>query len=139
MNKFHIALLFILNAQMAGASELLSFRCKFTDGQSTTFDTGSPNSKKDIFPELIFDSIDTKKMGARLIGNAGAVDISVITGQDSLHLIEKTMTGNLSIATIFVHASFVKNNSYPIVLSRHMAFSSMPLTSQYRGICKKLN
>jgi hypothetical protein len=139
MCKFFIILIFILSTQIVNASELLSFRCKFTDGQSTTFDTGSPNSKRDVFPELIFDSIDAKKMSARLIGNAGAVDISVMTGQDSLHLIEKTLTGNLSIATIFTHASFGDSNAYPIVLSRHMAFSSMPLTSQYRGMCKMLN
>lgn len=120
------------------AEEEVSYRCKFIDGQSTTFESGSPVSKKSDFTELIFDKVNSSKGTARLIGNNGIVEIYSLPGSESVHLIEQTPTGNLSIATIFTNEKYAKINSFPIVLSRHMGFASTPLTSQYRGLCRIL-
>jgi hypothetical protein len=117
----------------------LTFRCKFSEGQSTTFDDGSPSSKRSEFPELLFDKINVEKGTARIIGNNGAVDIVALRSSESVHLIEQTAIGNLSIATIFINEKFKKINSYPIVISRHMTISVSPHTSQHRGLCKLLN
>jgi hypothetical protein len=116
----------------------VSYRCKFSDGQSTTFDNSNPVSKKSEFPELIFDKVNSSKGTARLIGNNGIVEIYSLPGSDSVHLIEQTPTGNLSIVTIFTNEKYAKMNSYPVVLSRHMGIASTPLTSQYRGSCRIL-
>lgn len=117
----------------------VTYRCKFSDGQSTDFGAGNPISKKSEFPELIFDKVNLSKRTARLIGNNGAVDIQLLAGSDSLHLVEQTPTGNLSIATIFTNVNYVKLNSYPVVISRHMSMSSSPMVSQYRGFCRIMN
>jgi hypothetical protein len=117
----------------------LTFRCKFSEGQSTTFDDGSPSSKRSEFPDLIFDKINVEKGTARIIGNNGAVDIVAMRGSESVHLVEQTATGNLSISTIFTNEKFKKINSYPIVISRHMSIAVSPHISQHRGLCKFLN
>lgn len=121
----------------AGAE--LTFRCKFSEGQSTNYDGGKPSSKRDEFPDLIFDKINLEKGTARIIGNNGAVDIVAKSGMESVHLIEETAFGNLSVATIYTNEKFKKINSYPIVISRHMTIFVSPHTSQHRGLCKLLN
>lgn len=98
----------------------LTFRCKFTEGQFTNFDNGKPNSKRSEFPELVFDKINENKGTARIIGNNGAVDITAIAGGESVHLVEQTATGNLSIATIFTSKKFANVNAYPVVLSSYV-------------------
>ena len=140
MKKFITVLSLTLISLTVQSTEVeASYRCKFSDGQSTSFDSGNPVSKKSEFPELIFDKVNSTKGTARLIGNNGIVEIYSLPGSDSVHLIEKTQTGNLSIATIFTNVKYAMSNSYPVVVSRHMGIASTPLTSQHLGLCRLLN
>ncbi len=117
-----------------------SFRCSFTDGFSTEFKSNKPSSGRDKskFTDLTFDQLDVKKNRGRMIGNAGATDVGVINGDNSIHIIEQTPSGNMNITTIFNPP--IKNSSnYPVVHSRHVNIFDEPMTSQYVGLCKKLN
>jgi hypothetical protein len=120
-------------------SEILTFRCNFTDGQITNFEKGIPSTKREgKFVELIFDQIDKTKQTARLIGNAGAAQIQAIEGDESIHLIEMTMSGNLNITTVFFTEKSKNTGTYPVVHSRHIKIASNPLPSQYVGLCREL-
>jgi hypothetical protein len=119
-------------------SQTKSFRCNFTDGLITNWDSGKPSSKRNgNFPELVFDQLDMNKGTGRLIGNAGAENVQVFNGDGSIHVIERTKSGNMNITTIFTP---LQNNPnvYPVVHSRHLNISG-PLVSQFVGICKNLN
>lgn len=117
-----------------------SFRCNFSEGMRTNYDSGKPSTKKaNDIGELVFDQLDVKKGTGRLLGNSGASDVSAFLGSNSIHIIEQTMSGNINITTIY---DKVKNSleNYPVVHSRHINLpGSGPLPSQFVGLCKKLN
>lgn len=140
MNKKIIATLLSLFCSTIVFSQTLSFRCNFTDGQITNFDSGAPSTKHGSkFPELVFDQIDTTKRTARLIGNIGAAQVQVIDGNEVIHLAEITSSGNLNLTSIFFTDKSKQTGTYPVVHSRHLKTSfSSPLPSQYIGLCKEL-
>jgi len=89
--------------------------------------------------ELVFDQLDTKKGTGRMIGNVGSENVQVLVGDgNSIHIIERTPSGNMNITTVF-NPQRKNSNEYPIVHSRHLNLNGGPLTSQYVGLCKKLN
>jgi hypothetical protein len=116
-----------------------SFRCNFSEGLNTNFDSGRPSTKKsNDIGELVFDQLDPKKGTGRIVGNAGAGDVVVYNGNNSIHILEPTPSGNMNITTIF---NPTKNSSgnFPVVHSRHINLpGSGPLPSQYVGLCKSL-
>lgn len=116
-----------------------SFRCSFSDGFSTEFKSNKPSSSRDKkFDDLTFDQLDTNKGTGRLIGNSGVSNFQVLNGDNSIHIVERTMSGNMNITTIFNTSQNVTGN-FPVVHSRHNNLMSNPLPSQYVGFCKKLN
>ena len=121
-------------------SQTLSFRCNFTDGQITNFDSGVPTTKHESkFTELVYDQIDTVKKSARLIGNIGVAEVQVVEGSQLMHLVEITISGNLNLTTIFFTDKSKFSGAYPVVHSRHLKTSaSGPLPSQYIGLCREL-
>ena len=121
-------------------SQTLSFRCNFTDGQITNFDSGAPTTKHESkFTELVYDQIDTIKKSARLIGNVGVAEVQVVEGSQLMHLVEITSSGNLNLTTIFFTDKSKLSGTYPVVHSRHLKTSaSGPLPSQYIGLCREL-
>lgn len=121
-------------------SQTLSFRCNFTDGQITNFDSGVPTTKHESkFTELVYDQIDTVKKSARLIGNVGVAEVQVVEGSQLMHLVEITSSGNLNLTTIFFTDKSKLSGAYPVVHSRHLKTSaSGPLPSQYIGLCREL-
>ena len=138
MNKICLFMLSLLCANI-GFTQTLSFRCNFTDGQITNFDKGSPSTKRENkFTELIFDQIDINKKTARLIGNAGVAQVQALEGDESIHLVEITNSGNLNMTTIFLTDKNKSIGIFPVVHSRHIKIASSPLPSQYVGLCKEL-
>ena len=121
-------------------SQTQSFRCNFSDGLVTNWDSGKPSSKRmSDMNELVFDQLDTKKGTGRMIGNVGSENVQVLVGDgNSIHIIERTPSGNMNITTVF-NPQRKNSNEYPIVHSRHLNLNGGPLTSQYVGLCKKLN
>ena len=140
MNKKVIATLISLFCSAIAFSQTLSFRCNFTDGQITNFDSGAPSTKHESkFTELVFDQIDTTKKTARLIGNVGVAQVQVIEGSQLIHLVEITGSGNLNLTSIFFTDKSKLSGAFPVVHSRHLKTSpSSPLPSQYIGLCREL-
>ena len=140
--KIIIALLSVLSFLCSTIvfSQTLSFRCNFTDGQITNFDSGAPSTKHESkFAELVFDQIDTTKKTARLIGNVGVAQVQVIEGSQLIHLVEITGSGNLNLTSIFFTDKSKLSGAFPVVHSRHLKTSpSSPLPSQYIGLCREL-
>lgn len=116
-----------------------SFRCTFSDGLVTNWESGKPSSKRDgRMDEIVFDQVDTKKGTGRMIGNSGSENVQVLNGDGSIHIVERTPSGNMNVTTIFSPPQ--KNpTQYPLVHSRHLNFIGGPLVSQFVGLCKKLN
>jgi hypothetical protein len=135
----YLLFIFCLLVNNSAFSQTLSFRCNFTGGQITDYDSGNPKTKRvNDFVELVYDQIDKSKSTARLIGNVGVAQVQAIEGSDSIHLIETTPFGNINITTIFFTEKSKLNGRYPVVHSRHMKSSSGPLPQQYIGLCKEL-
>ena len=127
-------LLFISSSVMADS---LSFNCKFSDGISTNFYSGSPKSEDGgNFSDMIYDQINPKEGTGRLIGNAGAVDVTVLQGYQSLNIVEMTPVGNMTFTTIF-NGLPNKDGLFPVVHSRHPNMMGA-FVSKYVGLCRSL-
>ena len=134
MKKLLLLLFLIPNVVMADS---LSFNCKFSDGISTNFDSGSPKSKDGgNFPDTIYDQINPKEGTGRLIGNVGAVDVMVLQGYQSVNIVEITPVGNMTFTTIF-NGLPNKDGLFPVVHSRHLNMMGA-FVSQYVGLCRSL-
>ena len=140
MKNLLLAAVIVFTSQHSfAAGAELTFRCKFTGGQITNYENGSPRTKRvNDFVELVYDQIDKTKGTARLIGNVGVAQVQAIEGNESIHLIETTPFGNMNITTIFFTEKSKLNGRHPVVHSRHMKSSSGPLPQQYIGLCKEL-
>ena len=84
---------------------------------------------------MVFDSIDTQAGTARIIGNAGAGDISVVVTSVGLTFIEQTGVGGLNFTTVFTHFVEPENVARAAVTSRHLILVGSPFPSQYHGTC----
>ena len=120
------------------AQEKLSFKCTFGPGSAANWDTGKVEIERGNFgnPSAViqFDAIDLEKGTARMIGNAGAADLAVMSSGAGVTLIEATRSGNYSFITIFVNRK-PGAKELLAVMSRHITSSSGPFPSQYYGSC----
>ena len=133
-----VSLGLIISTNVFGQSQ--SFRCNFSDGLVTNWESGKTASKRDgRMSEIVFDQLDPKKGIGRMIGNSGSENVQVLNGDgNSIHIVERTPSGNMNTTTIFTQSP--KNPSeHPVVHSRHLNFVGGPLVSQFVGLCKKLN
>ena len=134
MKKLLLLLLLIPNLVMA---ESFSFNCKFSDGVATNFDKGSPESGDGgNFTDIIYDQINPKEGTGRIIGNAGAEDVMVFRGFQSVNIIEYTPVGNMTLTTIFNELPN-KDGFFPVVHSRHPNMMGA-FVSQFVGLCSTL-
>jgi hypothetical protein len=114
-------------------SNIKTLKCKFTEG--ATFN-GRVKLEKEPFgqDDLIIDSINLQEKSARLIGNVGGDDLTVLDAGNMLTLMSVTPTGNL----IFTSILQSPENIY-ITMSRHVTLGQNPIFSQNYGTCKIWN
>ncbi|MHB1095634.1 MAG: hypothetical protein ACYC3F_05635 [Gemmatimonadaceae bacterium] len=115
-----------------------TFRCTFAASASANMDGDVPKltTRVDHF-ELVFDQIDLERGTARLIGNVGAEDVTVIGGSERLSLLEHTGSGNLQVTVIYMAQR--SDGQFKAVHSRHTALlGGLPLPSQTYGSCRPL-
>ncbi|MBM3253435.1 MAG: hypothetical protein FJZ16_04210 [Candidatus Omnitrophica bacterium] len=85
----------------------------------------------------IYDSIDIKNGTARLIGNQGATDVTVLSNAGGITFIEDIFASGFSIITVF--PKYEENsNKFLAVMTRHMNFMGRPLPQQYYGTAEIL-
>lgn len=106
-----------------------SLRCDFADGTFRAWDKASRQTFDTL--TLIFDSIDPAQGRARLVGNTGATDVSVVAAPRKTTFIEITTAGNVNTTTVYESAIDMK-----AVHSRHTGTPENPTLSQAYGYCK---
>ena len=90
---------------------------------------------------LEIDEIDADSGTARVTGTSGPTHVTALLTISSLHFVERTVTGTLTITTVFASEGNVK--SYRAVHSRHdylpmslPGYVSEPSVSQNYGECE---
>lgn len=111
-------------------------KCSFGPGIATEWKGVESKSESDRFnAEVYLSDIDHNTGKARLIGNQGSTDITVILSPMGANFIEMTGAGNLTMITVYPdHLSGTED--FPAVWSRHLYLVDGPLPSQYFGTCK---
>ncbi len=141
--KIFVAFIFLtavsLSAHAAGTSPIKSAKCTFTDSTNNFFNRGALTWKverttKEVM-ETTFDQLDNKDGNARMIGNNGSADITVIQGRYGLSLIEITGSGAVMLTTIFLGNGYEHGANVQAVYSRHTAADDALLPSQRVGTC----
>lgn len=115
--------------------EARSLKCDFPVVTSMEWDSeklSMPETKQQKFGFHI-DGIDRRAGTARLIGNAGASDLGVVTGARAMHFVELTAGGSMNVTTVFPGETA---KGLRAVHSRHVALLGGPLPSQHYGFCR---
>lgn len=111
------------------SSAVRSLRCDFSEGSARAW--GEPTRTTFDALTLIYDSIDVGAGRARLVGNAGAQDVSVVAAPRRLTFIEFSGGGNVIVTTVYESASEMK-----AVHSRHTGTPENPTLAQLYGYCR---
>jgi hypothetical protein len=113
---------------------LRSLKCSFPWYASADWDADEPKIKiaSQGFTFNI-DSIDYKKGSARLIGNAGAVDLGADAGESSASFLEIVPVGTPNLTTVYAWRN--REGHFKAVHSRHTAIGG-PSPSQNYGWCQ---
>lgn len=111
-----------------------SLKCRFFLMETVKW-TGAQPKMESGEEELMlhFDSIDQKAGTARMIGNEGADDVSVLGRSANITIVERTDFGNFTFTTIYPD---FQNGEFVAVHSRHIDLPNGPRSSQYHGTCK---
>ena len=105
-------------------------------------DGKTADRRGDRFSEpMIVDNVNYRSRTARLVGNAGGGDLSLLSdGRMAVTFVEHTEPGGVMVLTIFKHAAGFDVN-HRAVMSRHLPFNapvgSLSMT-QYYGTCRGL-
>ena len=131
--------LLVLLSQSIALSDVDSVRCEFPWAAVTDWEKNSDPEIEKQNPEKMkfhIDSINREKKTARIIGNVGASDVSMIPGMYALNFIEITPPGGLNLLTID-REPLERDGFFRAVYSRHSAlsplFSGTWIVSQYYG------
>jgi hypothetical protein len=120
-----------------------SLKCRFPVYTVGSWKNGEPKAEVRQAQEfsLEIDEIDTDGGVARVSGTAGPTHVTALLTLSSLHFMERTVTGTLTITTVF--ASEGAPRKYRAVHSRHdylpmslPGFVSEPSVSQNYGECE---
>jgi len=123
-------------------NKIRTFRCDFQSGEGRdSFKEPNAKIKDGSLGELIFDSLNYQDRSARLIGNIGSSDVTLLDGELAVSLLESTDVGGLTVTTIFKGASvgLPLARTYRAVSSRHIARTfGGETTTQHYGTRKGL-
>jgi hypothetical protein len=120
-----------------------SLKCRFPVYTVGSWKNGEPKAEVRQAQEfsLDIDEIDTDGGVARVSGTSGPTHVTALLTISSLHFMERTVTGTLTITTVF--ASETVPRKYRAVHSRHdylpmslPGFVSEPSVSQNYGECE---
>jgi hypothetical protein len=112
-----------------------SLKCSFPWYASADWDQDQPQMKSASQKEFGFqiDSIDYRKASARIIGNAGADDLTATQGTSSVSFVERVPIGSLNVTTVYAWRD--RTGRFKAVHSRHTAIGG-PSPSQNYGFCE---
>jgi len=120
-----------------------SLKCTFPIYSSGSWKGGEPKAELKQAQQfsLDIDEIDADGGTARITGTSGPTHVTALLTISSLHFVERTVTGTLTVTTVFASEGNVK--SYRAVHSRHdylpmslPGYVSEPSVSQNYGSCE---
>ena len=122
-------------AMLAAAKSL---RCQFPSGGAMILGDSNPHYERGRGVDGVFDDIDRRNGTARVIGSAGAGDVQVIAGSESLTFIELTPIGFPLVTVVF--ASFRPGSQELLASDSHHAMinAHKVVVEQYYGSCRVL-
>jgi len=122
-----------------------SLKCTFPVYTVGSWKNGEPKAdvKQGQQLSLEIDEIDTESGTARVTGTSGPTHVTALLTISSLHFMERTVTGTLTITTVFASEGNIK--TFRAVHSRHdylpmslPGYVSEPSVSQSYGQCETL-
>ena len=122
-------------AAIRALTEARSLKCTFPWYASADWDADQPQIKSANQKEFVFriDGIEYRTSRARIIGNAGADDLTAVQGTDSVSFIERVPVGSVNLTTVYAWRN--KAGNFKAVHSRHTAIGG-PSPSQNYGYCQ---
>ena len=87
-----------------------SLKCSFPDGVFTEWNTGQFKTEAaGKMKDIIFDSINSKKQRARMLGSQGSTDVAALSSLGALHFMDISMfkqgLGNIASAINRINCS----------------------------------
>ncbi len=112
-----------------------SLKCTFPWYASADWDEDRPQVKNATQAKFgfIIDGIDYQKGTARLIGNAGAENLTAASGALSVSFVERVPVGTFNLTTVYAWRN--RAGHFKAVHSRHTAIGG-PSPSQNYGSCQ---
>lgn len=112
-----------------------SLKCTLPWYASADWDEDEPKFKTAAQAGFAFhiDGIDHAKGTARIIGNGGAEDLTVLRGDSTVSFVERVPVGTLNVTTVYAWRN--KAGHFKAVHSRHTAIGG-PSPSQNFGWCQ---
>lgn len=125
---------FVLAGLSSAAADIpKALVCSFTGSGFSSLEDGSFQTKRTGDQlSITYASINPTGGTAQVIGNAGAADVLLMAEKSSLHFLERTGSGNLTLTTVYLAGS---SQRFRAVHSRHVGTGERPLVSQYLGNC----
>ena len=122
-------------ATIRALKDARSLKCTFPWYASADWNADQPQIKSATQKEFGFqiDGIEYRAAKARIIGNGGADDLTVIPGTDSVSFIERAPIGAVNVTTVYAWRN--KAGHFKAVHSRHIAIAG-PSPSQNYGSCQ---
>ncbi len=107
-----------------------SYACSFQKGASWNVEasTFKPDSSSPLAFKI--SNISRKAQTAELTTKTGRTDLKVVSAIDALHFIEVTVSGYLTLTTLYGDGERV-----PAVHSRHLGIVGQPVGGQLTGFC----
>ena len=148
------ALVLIVAGRAAGGAQttdknplasVKSLKCRFPVYSVASWKSGEPKAEVKQAQQfsIDIDEIDADGGVARVTGTAGPTHVTALLTISSMHFMERTVTGTLTITTVF--ASETSPRKYRAVHSRHdylpmslPGYVSEPSVSQNYGECEAL-
>jgi hypothetical protein len=130
------------NPEKNPLAQIKTLKCTFPMSASAIWKAGVPQPPAVKNEETTFEveSIDTQEGSARLVAAAEPIFITALLTASSLHFMERTLQGSLTVTTVFSIESVP--GKLRAVRSRHdylkmslPGYVSEPAVSQYYGEC----
>lgn len=126
--------LFATDADREALMSARSLKCTFPLYSSTEWQRDRPTVKTDDQDfGFQIDGIDYSQRTARMIGNAGADDLEVAPGTDTVSFVERVPAGAVNLTTVYAWRD--SQGGFKAVHSRHTAIGG-PTPSQQYGRCE---
>ena len=108
------------------------YSCSFGSGASWSVDSATFKAGKGAPLAFEISKVSRKKRTAELTTKSGRTEVKLVAAIDALHFIEVTVSGYLSLTTIYGDG-----DRMPAVHSRHLGIVGQPVGGQLTGFCDR--